>query len=360
MTSLFATGQIGTIPTRNRITLAPMTRLRATADGTPTELIAQFYAQRADFGFLISEGIFPVERGRGYAFEPGLVTDGHVEGWRRVTDVVHEHGGRISAQLMHAGRTSHSALLGGELPVGPSAIAIPGETHTAEGKVANDVPEALDDAGIQTALASYADAAERAMEAGFDTVEIHGANGYLVHQFLSVSANERDDEYGGSAENRARFGQEALRAVVDRIGSDRTGFRISPMANIQGIIEDDSDETWDAYRGLVDEAARLKIAYLSIATTTPKHAAILDLISRFPGTVLINYADFAAPTSLEEARDLIAIDGVDHVVVGRLGLANPDLPARWESGAELNDPRFDLFYAQTPEGYTDYPTLATS
>lgn len=359
MTSLFAAGQVGTIPTRNRITLAPMTRLRADEDGTPTELIAKFYAQRADFGFLISEGIFPTERGRGYAFEPGLVTDEHVAGWRRVTEAVHDHGGRISAQLMHAGRTSHSALLGGELPVGPSPIAIPGETYTAEGKLPNEVPQALDTAGIREAITAYADAAERAVEAGFDMAEIHGANGYLAHQFIAVSSNERDDEYGGSATNRARFGQEALRAVVERIGADRTGYRVSPLANIQGIIEEDSDETWDAYRALVDEAARLKIAYLSIATTTPKHPAILELISRFPGTVLLNYADFTAPTSLEEAQDLIAMDGVDHVVVGRLGLANPDLPARWESGAALNDPRFELFYAQTPDGYTDYPTLAS-
>ncbi|CAN5365051.1 alkene reductase [soil metagenome] len=338
----------------NRLVMAPLTRNRA--KGTvPGDLQAEYYAQRASAGLIITEGSQPSARGQGYLDTPGFHSADQLAGWRQVANAVHAADGRIVAQLMHAGRIAHPDNTGGQEIIAPSALAAPGDMITAAGPVPMPVPRALEAAEIPEAVQEYVTAARNAVDAGLDGVEIHAANGYLIHQFLAPGSNQRDDEYGGSPENRARFGIEVTRAVVDAIGADRVGIRISPAHNIQGATEEDPADVEATYTALVQAIAPLGLAYLSILAD-PRLDLTQRLRKEFGGFVIANDG-FSSVTTRESAQAILDEDLADAVAVGRLFLANPDLPQRWETGAELNEPNPDTFYGGGAEGYTDYPAL---
>lgn len=339
----------------HRVVLAPLTRNRATSGMVPGDLAVEYYAQRASAALIITEGTQPSAVGQGYLNTPGIHTAEQVEGWRRVADAVHARDGRIVVQLMHAGRISHPDNKRGLESVAPSALAAPGDMITAEGGQPFPVPRALTTEEIPGVVAEYVHAARCAVEAGLDGVEVHAANGYLVHQFLAPGSNQRTDEYGGSPVNRARFGIEVTRAIAEAIGPERVGIRISPAHNIQGATETDPEDVEATYTALVEGIAPLGIAYLSVLADPS-----LDLVQRLRkelGGVLVANDGFGQVTTRETAQALLDDDLADAVAVGRLFLANPDLPRRWETGAELNEPNPATFYGGGAEGYTDYPTL---
>ncbi|WP_370890556.1 alkene reductase [Janibacter sp. GXQ6167] len=356
MTTLFDPIQVGAFTAPNRIVLAPLTRNRAGAGMAPIELNAEYYAQRAAGGFLVAEGTQPSAVGQGYLNTPGIHSPEQVAGWRLVADAVHERGGRIVVQLMHVGRIAHPDNKDGLETVAPSAIAAPGTIVTADGEKPMVTPRALQTNELKGVIDEFVHAARCAMEAGVDGVEIHAANGYLLHQFLAPSSNQRDDEYGGSPQARAQFVIEVARAVTEAIGADRVGMRISPAHNIQGVIEDDAEQTRETYETLVDGIAPLGLAYLSILAD-PRAELTTDLRRRFGGVVVLN-SGFGTVTTRTEAEELVASGAADLVAVGRPFLANPDLPARWARDAELNDPDPSTFYGGGAHGYTDYPTIA--
>ena len=339
----------------HRLVMAPLTRNRADADGVPGDLAVEYYAQRASAGLIITEGTQPSAVGQGYLNTPGLHSAEQVAGWRRVADAVHERGGRIVAQLMHAGRVSHPDNKHGLETVAPSAIAAPNEMFTADGMKPHPVPRALELDEIPAVVEEYVQAARNAVEAGLDGVEVHAANGYLIHQFLAPGSNQREDEYGGSPANRARFAVEVTRAVAEAIGPERVGIRISPAHNIQGATETDPADVEATYGTLVEAIAPLGLAYLSILAD-PRQDLVQRLRKDFGGVVIANDG-FGEITTRENAQAILDEDLADAVAVGRLFLANPDLPRRWETGAELNEPNGDTFYGGGAEGYTDYPSL---
>ena len=355
MPTLFDPIELGKLTLANRIALAPMTRNRAANHGVPGPHAPEYYAQRAGIGLLITEGTQPSAVGQGYLATPGLHSDEQVEGWRAVVDAVHARGGVIFAQLMHAGRIGHPDNKTTPEIVAPSAIAAPGEMITASGPQPHPQPRALEADEIDGVVAEFVHAARQAIAAGLDGVEIHGANGYLVHQFLAPSSNVRTDGYGGSPTNRARFAIEVVRAVADAIGPERVGIRISPAHNIQGVLEQDAAETAETYRTLVDAIAPLGIAYLSYLAD-PRAELTRDLVSRFGGVTIANDG-FVAMTSFDSASAILAENLADMVAVGRPALANPDLVERWRTGAALNEPDESTFYGGGAEGYIDYPTL---
>jgi N-ethylmaleimide reductase len=239
---LFSPVTLGDLQLANRVVMAPLTRMRAGATGVPNDLLVEHYRQRAGVGLIITEGTYPNHESQAFVGQPGIVTDEQVAGWRRVAEAVHARGGRIVMQVMHGGRVTHPDVNGGRRVVGPSAIAIDGEGHTEKGKQPYPVPHALTVEEARATLQDFVDASKRAIEAGLDGVEIHGANGYLLHEFLSPAANRRDDVYGGSPENRARFVVEVVTAVAEAIGAGRVGLRISPEHNIQDAFETDRDD----------------------------------------------------------------------------------------------------------------------
>lgn len=354
MTDLFEPLTAGAWTLPNRLVMAPLTRNRAT--GTiPGDLAVEYYAQRASAALIVTEGSQPTADGQGYLDTPGFHTPEQLAGWRRVADAVHASGGRIVAQLMHAGRVSHPDNTGGERVVAPSAVAAPGEMFTASGPKSHPVPHALETAEIPGVVEGFVQAARNAVEAGLDGVEVHAANGYLLHQFLAPGSNHRTDEYGGSPENRARLAIEVTRAVAEAIGADRVGIRISPAHNIQGATEEDPADVAATYGALLEALAPLGLAYLSILAD-PKQDLVQDLRRTFGGIVIANDG-FGEVTTRESAQEILDKDLADAVAVGRLFLANPDLPRRWQSGAELNEPDGDTFYGGGAEGYTDYPAL---
>ena len=351
MSSLFTPVQMGRVVLENRLVMAPMTRSRADDDGVPSDLVATYYTQRAGAGLIISEGVYPQGTGKGYVRTPGIETDEQVSAWKQVTDAVHAQGGRIFMQLMHSGRISHPSLQPrGALPLAPSAIKPAGQTWTSNGLQDFVTPHALSVVEIAAVVEGYRQAARRAIEAGFDGVEVHGASGYLPEQFLSSGSNQRSDEYGGSVENRARFLLEVLAAVATEIGSDRVGLKISPEMNFNDIIDADPQAT---YTYLVEHLHSLDLAYLHVAlfgAKTDYHALLRPL---FDGRYLIGGGlDQAA------AQALIENAQADAVVLGSAFLANPDLPERLRLGAELNVPDKDTFYTPGAKGYIDYPTLS--
>ena len=289
-----------------------------------------------------------------YPGQPGIVTADQIAGWKKVTDAVHAEGGRIFAQIMHAGRVSHEDITGGHQVVAPSAIAVEAETRTYEGKQAHPVPHALTTDELPGILQEFVTASRNAVEAGFDGVELHSANGYLLHEFLAPSSNQRDDVYGGSPENRARFVIEVVQAVVEAVGADRVGIRISPEHNVQGVTELDAADVRATYRLLVDAMAPLNLAYLSILHKDPTGELVQDLRARFNGTFLVN-TGFGVVTTRDEAIALVADGHADAVVVGRPAIANPDLVRRWREGLPVNEPNPATFYTDGAEGYTDYP-----
>ncbi|MFF5501563.1 alkene reductase [Streptomyces roseolus] len=356
MTTAFDPVDLAGTRLANRIAMAPMTRSRANGqDRTPPAIVAEYYAQRASAGLIISEGIQPVAEGQGYPNTPGLHSREQIAAWREVTDAVHERGGRIFAQLMHAGRIGHPDLLDGDLhPVGPSAVAAAGQVYTHEGPKDFPVPRELTGDQVHEAVAGFAAAARNAVEAGFDGVEIHGANGYLIHQFLASGSNHRTDEWGGPVENRIRFAVEVVKAVAAEIGPERTGLRVSPANTLNDIAEADTEELYPA---LLDAIEPVGIAYLHVLETAPeRRPLVLDLRKRFSGTFILNPATGADPTGAESLA-LVEDGTTDLVAYGRLFIANPDLPARLKAGGPYATPDPATMYAGGPQGYVDYPAL---
>lgn len=354
--SLLEPAVFGALTLSNRVVMAPLTRTRADDAGVPTEVMVEYYRQRAGQGLIITEGTWPTAEGKSYSGQPGIVTPTQIEGWRRIADAVHEVGGTIVMQLMHGGRVSHPEISGQPRVVGPSALAAPGETHTPVGKAEMPVAHALTLEEIPEVVEQFVQAARNAVAAGLDGVEVHGANGYLVHEFLSPVSNIRDDRYGGSPQNRARFAIEATRAVAEAVGADRTGIRLSPQHNIQGVLEEDDDDALATYLAVAEGLAPLGLAFVDILHAEPT-SELVQRIRRTAEAPLIINSGFAVPTTREAAEELVAEGWADAVAAGRPVIANPDLVERWRQGAELNEPRPALFYGRTAEGYTDYPTL---
>ncbi len=356
MSRAFESVRIGSWDLPQRFVMAPLTRNRAGDGHAPTELNATYYAQRASAGLIITEGTAPSAVGQGYLNVPGLYTDQQVAGWKLVADAVHAQRGYVVAQLMHAGRIAHPDNKDGLETVAPSAIVAPGDMVTAEGPKPHVTPRALQTEELAGVVDEYVQAARNAIVAGLDGVEIHAANGYLLHQFLDPAANHREDSYGGSPQNRARLTVEVVTAVAEAIGADRVGVRISPGHQFNGIIEDDAEDIAATYAALVNGIAPLTLAYLSILAANGTDIAA-DLGNRFGGPVLLNDG-FGDVTSLESVERVLDAGLADAVVVGRPFLATPDLPARWQSGRELNEPNPDTFYGGGAQGYTDYPTIS--
>jgi 2,4-dienoyl-CoA reductase-like NADH-dependent reductase (Old Yellow Enzyme family) len=345
---------LGAIHARNRMIMAPMTRGRATREGVPTPVMQDYYVQRASAGLIITEATGITQAGLGWPYAPGLWSAEQVTRWRDVVRGVHDAGGRIVAQLWHMGRVVHPDLGRGQ-PVSASPIAAPGQAFVWEGKKGHVVPRALDVAEIPGLLDDYARAATNAMEAGFDGVQLHAANGYLIDQFLRDGSNRRTDAYGGSIDNRIRLLGEVSDRLVAAIGGDRVGVRLSPNGAIQGVNDSDPHALFPAAAKRLDEAG---IAWLEMREplptsnfgkpdTHPVHPAIRKAFSR----PLILNSDYDARTG-QAALDSGEADGI---AFGRVFLANPDLPRRLKQSLPLNTPNVPTFYTRGEEGYTDYP-----
>ena len=356
---LFSPVALGDLQLANRVVMAPLTRTRSGESGVPNDLVVEHYAQRASVGLIITEGTYPNAESRSYPGQPGIVTDEQAAGWARVADAVHARGGRLVMQVMHGGRVSHPQITGTERVVAPSAIAVEGEAHTATGKVAYPVPHALSTEEARATLADIVAACRRAVAAGLDGVELHAANGYLLHEFLSPVSNRRDDVYGGSPQARARFVVEVATAVAEAVGAGRVGIRVSPAHNIQGVLETDADDVRATYSALMAGLRPLGLAYLSVLHADPTGALVQDLRQQFGGPVVAN-SGFAAVTTREEAVRLIEDAHADAVAVGRLVIANPDLVERWRGEHDVNEPVPSTFYGTGAgaEGYNDYPRLS--
>ncbi|SDL29824.1 alkene reductase [Nonomuraea jiangxiensis] len=352
MTSAFDPITVGGTRLANRIVMAPMTRSRAHG-GLVSELTAEYYAQRASAGLIVTEGVQPSVIGQGYPFTPGLHSAEQVAAWRKVTDAVHAEGGRIFAQLLHTGRIGHPVLLpDGLVPVAPSPVAARGQLFTPEGVRDFVTPRELTEADIEQTIADYAFAARNAVEAGFDGVELHGANGYLIHQFLAPNTNRRTDGWGGSVPGRIRFAVEAVSAVASAIGGARTGLRLSPGTTNNDIHE---PEPHAVYEALVARIATLDLAYLHIMEAGDRK--LTHTMRRgFPGALILNPHTGDRPTGPEELA-LIHDGTADLIAFGQLFLANPDLPRRLETASPLNTPDPATFYGGDATGYTDYPAL---
>ncbi|MGN8244939.1 alkene reductase [Cellulomonas soli] len=352
--SLWQPFTLGRVELNHRLALAPMTRSRANPDGTPGELVAEHYAQRASLGLLITEGTQPSPDGQGYLGTPGIYTPEHIEGWREVADAVHAQGGHLFIQLMHVGRISHpDNTPHHRQPVAPSAISAEQDMVTPTGTQKTPVPRELSTEDIQVVIEEFRHAAAAAIAAGADGVELHAANGYLLHQFLAPNANQRTDSYGGSVENRARFVVEVAAAVVDEIGADRTGIRISPAFPLGGLDEGDTDAVRAQYRHLVGELARLNLAYLHVHHLGDDEL-LRSLREVWPAAVLVvRYG-----REREQIADDIDAGLADIAPLGRFALANPDVVERLRTDAPLNDLDPATLYTGGAAGYTDYPTLA--
>jgi len=351
MTSLFTEYRLGELTLPNRAVMAPMTRVRAAAGGLATRSMATYYAQRATAGLIVTEGVQPSLIGQSNPGTPGLHTDEQAASWRPVTGAVHTNGGRIFAQLMHGGRVSHPDTTGLQ-PVGPSAVPAVGEVFTPTGPRPAPTPRALETAEVPEHARSYAEAARRAVDAGFDGVELHGANGYLISQFLSSNANLRTDRYGGSVTNRIRFAVEAVSATAEAVGGARTGIRLSPGATFWGVEETDVPELYGA---LLAELERLDLAYVHLEATAAEEV-LLDLRRRWPGTLVMNpvVPMGAKQTGRAEADHWLGL-GADLISFGRGFLANPDLVERLRTGLPLAPADEATYYQGGDAGYLTYP-----
>lgn len=356
---LFTPALVGAIPVANRIVMAPLTRNRAThADDTPNDLHVEYYAQRAGAGLIITEATQISPEGKGYAWTPGIYSEAQVAGWKRVTDAVHARGGKIVMQLWHVGRVSHVDLQpNGQAPVAPSAIAADTQTFTGEGFVPTSAPRALETSEIPRVIEDYRLAAANAKAAGFDGVEVHAANGYLLDQFLHDGSNHRTDAYGGSIENRVRLLDEVTDAVVGVWGPGRVGVRLSPYAN---FIED--SDVVATFSHAVKTLNRFGLAYIHViegqtggSRETPEGQDIQALHALFDGAWITNNG-----YDRESAIEAVETGKADLIAFGRPFISNPDLVARLQQNAPLNDLDPDTLYGGGAEGYTDYPTLAES
>ena len=341
----------GELQLKHRLVMAPMTRNRSTPEGAPTGMNAEYYAQRASMALIISEGTQPSEDGQGYMLTPGLYDDAQIAGWREVTDAVHAAGGQMVVQFMHCGRIGHpDNTPHHRLPVGPSAVQPNVKMVTPSGLQDVPVPHALSADEVAQTIREFRHAASSAMKAGADGVEIHGANGYIVHQFLSDNANQRTDQYGGSIENRIRFASEVAAAVADEIGPGRTGIRIAPGNKFNDIAETD---VLSVYEPLVRELGRLNLAYLHVNHMGDD--TVLRMIrATWPGVLFLTRGQADIATRVADIENGLA----DVITVAKLSLANPDLVERFKLGASLNVPDPTTFYGGGAKGYTDYPTLA--
>lgn len=351
MTTLFTPARIGRHTLSNRLVMAPMTRSRADDEGVPSDLVATYYGQRSSAGLIISEGVFPSAMGKGYVRTPGIESDAQVAAWKKITDTVHANGGRIFMQVMHCGRISHPSLLPNDAqPVAPSAIKPAGQTWTDSGLQDFVTPRELSQSEIAGVIDDYRMATRRALEAGFDGVELHTASGYLPEQFLSSGSNQRQDQYGGSVENRARFVLDVLAAMVAEAGGDRVGIKISPEMNFNDIVDANPQET---YTYLVEQLRRFNLAYLHVALFGAKVDYHALLRPRFNGAYLMG-----GGLDQSRAETVLADNQADAAVFGGAFLANPDLPERFRQGAPLNTPDKNTFYAPGAQGYIDYPFLS--
>jgi N-ethylmaleimide reductase len=355
--TLFSPLRLGDIELANRVVMAPLTRNRATpGNDAPNALNVEYYRQRAGAGLIISEATQISQQGQGYVWTPGMYTAEQVAGWKAVTDAVHAEGGKIIAQLWHVGRISHVSLQpGGQAPVAPSAIPAKGKTYVESGFVDVSAPRALALEELPGIVADYAKAAENAKAAGFDGIEIHAANGYLLDQFLRDGTNTRDDAYGGSIENRARLTLEVVDAVVKVFGKGRVGIRLSPVTPANDARDSDPQPLFAHLAARLDEAGLAFIHVIEGATGGPRDFLPFDydaLRKAFRGAYIANNGFDRA-----SAIEAVASGRVDAVAFGRLFIANPDLVERLRRDSALNTPEPSLFYGGDGKGYTDYPTL---
>ncbi len=350
--ALFMPYRLGHIDLDNRLVMAPMTRSRAIGLNVPNPLAAAYYAQRASAGVIVGEATQVSPQGVGYIRTPGIHSAEQVAGWTIITDAVHRAGGKIFLQLWHVGRISHPDFHGGELPVAPSAIAANGQVFTAKGLQQMVVPRALELAELPGIVEQFRRGAENAKAAGFDGVELHGANGYLLDQFLRDGTNRRTDAYGGGVENRARLPLEVTRAVIDVWGADRVGYRISPNGIFNSMSDSDPVGTFSYIAG---ELNKLGIVYLHVVDPIADGAKRLSPLLRrkFDHTYIVN-----GGFGLDSANAAIRDGETDLVAFGVPFLANPDLPRRYRTKAPLNEPDQGTFYAGEEKGFTDYPALA--
>ena len=357
MSLLFSETAPGPLKLQNRVVMCPLTRSRAT-DNIPNALMAQYYAQRASVGLIITEGTSPSPNGLGYPRIPGIFSNAQVAGWKPIADAVHAQGAKIFMQLMHCGRIAHPLNLpAGARILAPSAVAAAGEMYTdAEGLKPHPVPQAMTEADIEAAIVEYVQAAKNAMAADFDGIELHSANGYLMEQFIRPNTNLRTDRYGGSIENRARFVLEVVEATIAAIGKDKVGIRLSPFGVFNDMPLYDAMEA--EYTYLAQQLNTRGLVYIHLVDHSPQGApAVPDSMKasfrkEFKRTLILSGGYDAA-----RAESDLAAGKCDLVAFGRPVLANPDLVTRMKTGAALNSPDMNTFYTPGPKGYTDYPTL---
>jgi len=349
MSILFEPLKVGALTLPNRIVMAPLTRLRGTVDHLPTALQAEYYAQRASAGLIISEGTPVSPLGVGYPQVPGIWSAQQTELWKPITAAVHNAGGRIFAQIWHVGRISDSSFLNGHLPVAPSAIPAPGWMNLVRPKKEFETPHALTIDEIKRVVEEFHQGAKNAREAGFDGVEIHGANGYLLDQFLQTNSNIRTDMYGGSIENRARLHIEVAEAASAVFGADRVGMHLSPRGDIHGMGDIDPRAT---FTYLATELGKRKLAFLMAREFYAEDRLGPDLKKAFGGVYIANEKYTQA-----EAEQVIQAGEADAVAFGKLFIANPDLPKRFANSSVINTPDPETFYTHDAKGYTDYSSL---
>ena len=355
MSDLFSPVKLGSIAMSNRMVMAPLTRNRSSMEGVPQDINVSYYEQRATAGLIITEATPISPMGHGYPLLPGIYTDAQVAGWKKVTDAVHAKGGKIVIQLWHVGRISHPSLLNGATPVAPSAVKPAGKAFTFKGLEDYVEPRALDAEELPGILADYVHATQCALKAGFDGVEIHAANGYLLDQFLRDGSNKRSDIYGGSIENRARFLMEVTKAVVETIGSDKVGLRLSPV-NPFNDMKDSNPQA--VFNYVTEQLNQFNLAYLHVVEGGIQGGGVADPFD-FDAMRKLCKSPYMANLSYDKARGNAAISSghADAVAYGVPFIANPDLVERFREDAPLNEADSKSFYGGNEKGYTDYPSL---
>jgi len=353
---LFSPLTIGKHTLKNRMIMAPLTRCRSVHDHTPNDLMATYYEQRATAGLIISEATQISPMGIGYPCTPGIYTSEQIEGWKKVTRRVHEKGGKMFLQLWHVGRISHPSFLGGRLPVSASAIKPVGQVYTFEGMKEYKTPHALEVQEIEAIVQEYVQAAENAIKAGFDGVEVHAANGYLLDQFLRDGTNTREDAYGGNIENRSRFLFEVIKGVTLKIGAEKTGLRLSPSGTFNDMTDSNPQEH---FKYVCEELNTFSLAYLHIVDALEgdiRHGAnvvsLSEIRAAYKGVLIV-----CGGYDKEKGNRVIKEKQADAVAFGTLYVANPDLVERFKTDALLNEADINTFYTQDEKGYTDYPVL---
>ncbi|MBK1787554.1 oxidoreductase [Prauserella cavernicola] len=353
--SAFSPLTIGRTHLRNRLVMSAMTRSRATGDGRATADIAEYYRQRTGAGLLVTETTQISTRARSYPTTPGIHSTEQAASWERVAEVVHDAGSAVYLQLFHGGRVGDDSMRGGLAAHAPSAVAAPGKSFTPAGLVDHPVPTAMTDAEIRATIREFAGAARLAVGAGFDGVQLHGANGYLPHQFLGRSSNLRTDDWGGSAANRVRFTVETIRAMADAVGPDRVSLRISPAADVLGVDEEGTEELYGEMLSAVDGVG---LAFLDVVEAVGQRELTQRLRKSWSGVLALNPHRDAEPAPPHEVVPDALDSGADLVVLGKPWLANPDLDRRIASGGPYNEPDHTTFYGGTAAGFLDYPALA--